>query len=196
MRKRVVIGGILLLFLSGATLLASSVKEAPPPAGPTAGDGASERIVVKEGMASGVRYIQYRIGGNLYVEDTASAKIVELRSASGEERSILTRAAAGAVTDYSYLPGTELVDPVSLQLGITPSIPYTYDASLVGSSRYLDTLLADGWEMRGTYSSSDYIDCYLRKGDIVSRVIVLRSSLKVFYGVNGPLPDPLKYASE
>lgn len=151
------------------------------------------RTITREVETKGAHYIHYVQGDTLYLEDMKAMSKIPLRKVKGEVRQSMVKASGNAIRTYSYLFGSNIVDPVSLNIGMLQSIPYTYDSSIEMSSIYLETLRFDGWEMIGFYSDPNFMDYYFKKNGVFSRVIVLEDSLKIFAGIKGELPDPLMY---
>ncbi|MDQ0885043.1 hypothetical protein QFZ81_000131 [Paenibacillus sp. V4I9] len=190
MNKRAVIVGspLLLLVLAGFyfSLAASHESEIKLPA---------EVVIVKEVEANGEHYINYVQGDTLFLKDMNTRVSTPLRKVTGGVRQLITRKNGTPITSYTYMSGNTMVDPVSLKIGIKQSIPYTYDSALEKSFVYLETLLYDGWEITGFYSDFSYVDYYLKKNNVVSRLIILENSMKTFYEIKGTMPDPWTYVS-
>ncbi|WP_239617497.1 hypothetical protein [Cohnella mopanensis] len=156
----------------------------------------SEGTIVREASANGSHYIVYAKGDTLYLKETNANTTTPLRKVTGQVAPIMKISSSKPVAEFAYLTETSLIDPSSLRLNIHPSIPYTYDSTLENTSAYLETLHQDGWRTIGLYATTNYIDIYLEKKAIVSRVIVLKNSIKVFHDIQGPLPDPEQFVSK
>ncbi len=154
-----------------------------------------EVVVVKEVEAKGKHYINYVQGDTLYLKDMNTMVSTPLRKVTGGVHQLITRKNSTPITSYTYMSGSTLVDPVSLKIGIKQSIPYTYDSALEKSFVYLETLLYDGWEITGLYSDFSYMDYYLKKNNVVARLIILENSMKTFYEIKGTMPDPWTFVS-
>lgn len=85
-----------------------------------------------------------------------------------------------AIASYNNMPEFPIVDPVSLDIGIQKSIPFTFDAPSEKGMVYLETLLLDGWTITQYNGDLKYKDYYLTKSDAVARVIILKEYFKVF----------------
>ncbi|QMV40511.1 hypothetical protein [Cohnella cholangitidis] len=187
-KPAVVVIGILLLLIPLPIYLFAQQN--------TAAQQQPEGIVVREAIAGGSHYIVYAYDDTLYLKHTNQNTTTPLRKVTGQFDPILKTFSSNAVTDFAYLPGTSLIDPASLRLGISPSIPYTYDSTIENSSAYLETLRQDGWRTIGLYSTPKYIDTYLEKKATLARVIILKNSIKVFHDIQGRLPDPEQFVRE
>lgn len=152
-------------------------------------------VVVKEVEAKGEHYINYVQGDTLFLKDMNTRVSKQLRKVTSGARQLITRKNSTPITSYTYMTSNTLVDPVSLKIGIKQSIPYTYDSALEKSFVYLETLLYDGWEITGFYSDFSYIDYYLKKNNVVARLIILENSIKIFNEIKGTMPDPWTYVS-
>ncbi|GKU77562.1 hypothetical protein [Paenibacillus sp. L3-i20] len=86
-----------------------------------------------------------------------------------------------AIVTQDFITDTSILDPVSLEIGIERSIPYTYNASLEQSAIYLESLQLSGWAIDSIEAGELYLDFYLSNRDSKARAIVLEGSLKVFY---------------
>ncbi|RED52797.1 hypothetical protein DFP95_1301 [Cohnella lupini] len=140
-----------------------------------------------------MNYVQ---DGTLYLEDRNTNRITSLGRINNTVHEVMKITHGKAITSNTYISGTSLIDPVSLNIGIRQSIPYTYDSDLAMSSIYIESLLEDGWDIIGYYGDADYIDYFISKQGAVSRVILLSKSMKVFYDIQGDIPDPLKFTTK
>ncbi|QGQ98798.1 hypothetical protein EHS13_29940 [Paenibacillus psychroresistens] len=188
MNKRIMLAILLILFATVIIyLLPSKASENEP---------VLKGIVIKEVEAKGEHYIKYVLGDTVYLEDMNTQISTPLSKATGKVNPRLLRMTGHAVTSYTNIFDTNLIDPVSLKNGIEHSIPYTYNSAMDKSFNYLETLVSDGWKIVGDYSDNTYIDYYIKKNNIVSRVIILEDSMKVFYGIKSELPDPMNYIKD
>lgn len=153
-------------------------------------DQVTSKMIVKEAMAGQVHLMTYVMGDTVYMEDLVKQSIEPLRKVTGEAFPAMHRVKGTTVIkDYTYLANQMVIDPVSLQIGMERSIPYTYTATIEQSSKYIDTLLYDGWELIGSYSDHRSIDMYFTNNGRMARVIILERMMKVFDDVKRELPD-------
>lgn len=150
-------------------------------------------VIVREASAGGAHYINYIWEDKLFLEDLNTKVSTLLYNVTGTVRPSFTRRAGYVIPSQTYIFGTQIIDPVSLKIGIKKSIPYTYDSTMENNFIYLDSLLYDGWEIQGYYSDYNYIEYYLKKEKTVVRVIILENSIKIYNDIKGELPDPLKF---
>ncbi|XID94278.1 hypothetical protein ACF3MZ_07075 [Paenibacillaceae bacterium WGS1546] len=158
--------------------------------------GKTDPIVVREAIAAGEHYRKVVYGDVVYVENVVDDTSDLLRRTSGKAMSAMERRNASAAPAFERWEESGLVDPVSLNTGIRPSIPYTYDAAPDQAFGYLETLIFDGWDIVASYRDAAFIDYYVRKNDAIARVIILESSLKVHYPIKGELPDARTFVSD
>jgi hypothetical protein len=116
----------------------------------------------------------------------ASGALAEALERKGVTALIPDRGAY-AIAAYSYMAGTSIVDPSSLNLGLEPSIPFTYEGDTAKSLIYVETLIYDGWKIIKYNRGAGYQDFLLSKDHVTSRVIMLDGSMKVFYDLGGSL---------
>ncbi|OBY77783.1 hypothetical protein BBG47_20040 [Paenibacillus sp. KS1] len=153
-------------------------------------DQVTSKMIVKEAMTAQEHFVSYVMGDTVYMEDLVKQSIEPLRKATGEVFPAMHRVkGTTAINNFTYLANQMVIDPVSLQIGMERSIPYTYTATIEQSSKYIDTLLYDGWELIGSYNDHRSMDMYLRKNGRMARVIILERMMKVFDDVKRELPD-------
>lgn len=189
---KAVLAGLVLLLIAGAAGFYWIERDAKDDGGTA---DLSAAVVVKEAEVDGKRYAGYVKGEGYYVEDIQTKQAVRLRAFQGEGKRAMSRQAAKPASAFSRYEENGLIDPASLEVGIVPSIPYTFDSKPEQSFVYLETLLFDGWTIAGYYSDPQYIDYYLRKENVVIRLIVLEDRLKLFYDIDWKIADPKEYVS-
>lgn len=86
------------------------------------------------------------------------------------------------VLDHAEIPGTPIIDPVTLGIGIEPSIPFTYNALIGQSAVFLETLFFFDWHIEELQAGEYYLDLLIKKDNTEARIIVMNESLKVLHG--------------
>lgn len=100
---------------------------------------------------------------------------------AGDETVLELHSGAKAASTFAYWEENGLIDPESL--GIQRSIPFTFDTTVEQAFVYVETLLANGWSITALDSYPQFIDYYLEKDGVVSRVIILEHCMKIFTGL-------------
>ncbi|GFN30929.1 hypothetical protein [Paenibacillus xylaniclasticus] len=190
--RRAVFASIVLLLIAGTAAFYWMEKN---PFGESKVEGAPDIVIVKEAVTEGGHYVGYVRDGAYYVEDRTANQSIRLRASQENPQSMMVRQEAKPAATFTRYEENGLVDPTSLGIGIVPSIPYTFDCTPEQSFVYLETLLADGWTIDGYYGDWQYIDYYIRKENVVTRLIVLEDRMKLFYDVDWQVVDPKGYVS-
>ncbi|MDX8360759.1 hypothetical protein [Cytobacillus sp. IB215316] len=155
------------------------------------------KVVLDEAFIGLDHFIIFTSGEIIYIENVNGNYIEEIQKVNGsiEEAIDILPMESVEKIKFSYLTNTDMIDPTTLNIGITSSIPYTYQSDIENSSTYVSTLVNDGWELIAKYRNHTYVDLYFRKNNILARVIILKDKMKIFYNIDGQLPDPWTYIS-
>lgn len=116
------------------------------------------------------------------IGDTKKKDEPSTRLAVGDEAMLALHTGAEPASRFAYLAENGLIDPESI--GIQKSIPFTFDTTVEQAFVYVETLLAYGWQVVELNSYPQFIDYYLEKDGIVSRVIILEHCMKIFAGLH------------
>lgn len=91
------------------------------------------------------------------------------------------------VLDHAEIPGTPIIDPVTLGIGIEPSIPFTYNALIGQSAVFLETLFFFDWHIEELQAGEYYLDLLIKKNNTEARIIVMNESLIDFAAAGGSM---------